>query len=230
MNSKKDKFLNFLLSALISALVFIIIAVPLFGIFTDTPPISNNTRSAAPTGHPNDMTVFLAFYDDDEFMPYLVTLSFSQSAISLTSVDRSVTKEATGKNCGECYKYGGASYLMSARGSVLPQKIEKFVIITKKNAKKYLDFIGGAIVTGNPDVYNSIYSGTSKTAIFGPDLFNAIDTFGAGKVIVAVIHSMIGESEKRFLKNTAELCESADTDISRSGCIRIASEILILRR
>ncbi len=219
----ENKFASFILSMLVSGFIFAIIAIPLFSpfLFQD----SSESDSKIITNIAGKYSLFLAFYDEVEFIPLYVTIDFSQNAISVKTLSDNATKEEYGKTCGECYSYGGASYLLPRISERLAEKPQKFVILHKKSAENLLDFIGGTIVSKATKVYNSKTTQNEELNIFGPDLFKYCELLGYEKVIKSFVYSILGDSKSQLIENLSKLTTVADTNLTH-GEAKILAELI----
>ena len=127
------------------------------------------------------------------------------------------------KSFSECYDYGGASYLLSAVEKEYPSNFDRYVILDKTACEKIIDFIGGAIVSGNNVYYNKNSDGRTVVSddirIVGGAFFDEMDAVGRAAAVKGAVNSFLN------CRDTDGAVESlfrlSDTDISMPSYTRV---------
>ena len=127
------------------------------------------------------------------------------------------------KSFSECYDYGGASYLLSAVEKEYPSNFDRYVILDKTACEKIIDFIGGAIVSGNNVYYNKNSDGRTVVSddirIVGGAFFDEMDAVGRAAAVKGAVNSFLNCRDTDGA--VGSLFRLSDTDISMPSYTRV---------
>ncbi len=224
MNNKVKRSFSFLMSLVMSFVLFLIPAIPVFSILTED--IAQTSSNIAPVEKADDTVILLGIEESGALRLFAVEFFFNQASFDVKEIQQNSISE---ESFLSYYNYSGASYLLEKISGFYPENIEKYVILDNNWAKKFLDFFGGAIVTEDNSYYNDKNEQVSYR-ILGAGLSEGFQKFGTQKVVRAIVKSAIGDNEQTFYNNAVFIFENADTNISYSDFVKSKNDFNLLRR
>lgn len=160
----------------------------------------------------------LCIDDGEKKAVFAVTADLSRRSAEVSEI---ADKEE--KSFSECYDYGGASYLLSAVEKEYPSDFDKYVILDKTACEKIIDFIGGAIVSGDNVYYNKNSDGQTVVSddirIVGGAFFGEMDTVGRAVAVKGAVNSFLNCRDTDGAVGL--LFRLSDTDISMPSYTRV---------
>ena len=221
MNNNVRKVFSCISSAVISFFLFLIPTIPLFSIFTSGD--SADFREIQVQNFENEQ-ILVGIEVGEELRLYAVEFFFNQSEISV----KEIQQNADENSFLNLYCYSGASSLLERVNGILPEKIQKYVILDKNWTKNFLIFLGGAIVTYKNSYYND--SKEEILTVTGQNFDEAFSRFGGEEILESIIISSLGKDENEFYESLCFLFKNADTNLSYPDFVKHKDKFELLRR
>ena len=229
-----SKRMDFLATAAAGIALFAVLAIPFAGLSSGKKESAKETRyaeSAEPTAEIRARQYLLVLREDGGFDPFLVTVDYGGGNVAVQSLpaDRILPG---GRTVEGCYSYAGATYLCDRLAEAGVDVSGGYLVFSPEKAKKYLDFLGGALVKIPPGRYNNgrTYTNGETVWVGGASFASALSLYGDEAVLRASVMAVIGESEEAFRANLIALSDLADTDLSYANCLARSSDRDLLRR
>lgn len=160
----------------------------------------------------------LCIDDGEKKAVFAVTADLSRRSAEVSEI-----ADKGEKSFSECYDYGGASYLLSAVEREYPSNFDRYVILDKTACEKIIDFIGGAIVSGDNVYYNKNNDGQTVVSddirIVGGAFFDEMDAVGRAAAVKGAVNSFLNCRDTDGAVGL--LFRLSDTDISMPSYTRV---------
>ncbi len=160
----------------------------------------------------------LCIDDGEKKAVFAVTADLSRRSAEVSEIS-----DKGERSFSECYDYGGASYLLSAVEKEYPSNFDRYVILDKTACEKIIDFIGGAIVSGDNVYYNKNSEGQTVVSdnirIVGGAFFVEMDAVGRAAAVKGAVNSFLNCRDADGAVGL--LFRLADTDISMPSYTRV---------